>query len=198
MTSRTHNQPAQTIQRRALRNNSTSAEAMLWNMLKLRQLGVKFRRQFSIDRYILDFYSPEIKLCIELDGAPHFTYDGTDYDYERSKYLKEYHGIRTLRFENSEFFKYPEEVLATIKVVIKEQQEAIMEKKIEKEIKEAGLNISDLTKKEIQELKEEIIAKENGAEFLDGVLWGIERRLSLKRRKEMLAEIDKLEKQSKL
>ena len=123
MTSRTHNQPAQTIQRRALRNNSTSAEAMLWNMLKLRQLGVKFRRQFSIDRYILDFYSPEIKLCIELDGAPHFTYDGTDYDYERSKYLKEYHGIRTLRFENNEFFKYPEEVLATIKAAIKEQIE---------------------------------------------------------------------------
>ena len=198
MTSRTHNQPALTTQRRTLRNNSTSAEAMLWNMLKLRQLGVKFRRQFSIDRYILDFYSPEIKLCIELDGAPHFTYDGTDYDYERTKCLKEYHGIRTLRFENSEFFKYPEEVLATIKVAIKEQQEAIMEKKIEKEIKEAGLNISDLTKKETQELKEEIIAKENGAKFLDGVLWGVKRRLSLKRRKEMLTEIDKLEKQSKL
>ena len=71
-------------------------------------------------------------------------------------------------------------------------------KKIEKEIKEAGLNISDLTKKEIQELKEEIIAKENGAELLDGVLWGVKRRLALKRRKEMLAEIDKLEKQSKL
>ena len=123
MTSRTHNQPALTTQRKTLRNNSTSAEAMLWNMLKLRQLGVKFRRQFSIDRYILDFYSPEIKLCIELDGAPHFTHDGTDYDYERSKYLKKYHGIRTLRFENNEFFKYPEEVLATIKAAIKEQIE---------------------------------------------------------------------------
>ena len=198
MKGRTHNKSELTTQRKTLRNNSTSAEAMLWSMLKSRQLGVRFRRQFSVGQYILDFYSPEVNLCIELDGAPHFTYVGSDYDYERTEYLKEYHGIRTLRFENSEFFKYPEEVLATIKVAIKEQQEAIMEKKIEKEIKEAGLNISDLTKKEIQELKEEIIAKENGAEFLDGVLWGVQRRLALKRRKEMLAEIDKLEKQSKL
>ena len=136
-------------------------------------------------------------MCIELDGAPHFTYVGSDYDYERTEYLKKYHGIRTLRFENSEFFKYPEEVISSIKRVVEEQKEANMEKKIEKAIKEEGLNISDLTQKEIQELKEEIIAKENGAELLDGVLWGVQRRLALQRRKEMLAEIERLEKQPK-
>ena len=136
-------------------------------------------------------------MCIELDGAPHFTYAGSDYDYERTEYLKKYHGIRTLRFENSEFFKYPEEVISSIKRVVEEQKEANMEKKIEKAIKEEGLNISDLTQKEIQELKEEIIAKENGAELLDGVLWGVQRRLALQRRKEMLAEIERLEKQPK-
>ena len=198
MKGRTHNKSELTTQRKTLRNNSTSAEAMLWSMLKSRQLGVRFRRQFSIGQYILDFYSPEVNLCIELDGAPHFTYVGSDYDYERTEYLKKYHGIRTLRFENSEFFNYPEEVVNTIKKAIGEQKVEMMEKKIEKAVKEAGLNISDLTKKEIQELQEEIIAKENGAEFLDGVLWGVRRRLALKRRKEMLAEIDKLEKQSKL
>ena len=136
-------------------------------------------------------------MCIELDGAPHFTYVGSDCDYERTEYLKKYHGTRTLRFENSEFFKYPEEVVGSIKRVIEEQKEANMEKKIEKAIKEEGLNISYLTQKEIQELKEEIVAKENGAELLDGVLWGVQRRLALKRRKERLAEIERLEKQSK-
>ena len=94
---------------------------MLWNMLKSRQLGVKFRRQFSVGQYVLDFYSPEVNLCIELDGAPHFTYGGSDYDGERAEYLKKYHNIRTLRFENREFFKYPEEVIGTIKRVIEEQ-----------------------------------------------------------------------------
>ncbi len=98
-------------------------------MLKSRQLGVKFRRQFSVGQFILDFYSPEIKLCVELDGAPHFTYGGSDYDYERTEYLKEYHDIRTLRFENIEFFKYPEEVVSSIKRAIEEQREANMEKK---------------------------------------------------------------------
>ena len=126
---RTHNKSELTTQRKTLRNNSTSAEAMLWNMLKSRQLGVKFRRQFSVGQFILDFYSPEIKLCVELDGAPHFTYGGSDYDYERTEYLKEYHDIRTLRFENIEFFKYPEEVVGSIKRAIEEQREANMEKK---------------------------------------------------------------------
>ncbi len=121
MKGRTHNKPELTTQRKTLRNNSTSAEAMLWSMLKSRQLGVRFRRQFSIGQYILDFYSPEVNLCIELDGAPHFTYVGSDYDYERTEYLKKYHGIRTLRFENSEFFKYPEEVISSIKRAVEEQ-----------------------------------------------------------------------------
>ena len=129
MKARTHNKSELTTQRKTLRNNSTSAEAMLWSMLKSRQLGVKFRRQFSVGQFILDFYSPEIKLCVELDGAPHFTYGGSDYDYERTEYLKEYHDIRTLRFENIEFFKYPEEVVSSIKRAIEEQREANMEKK---------------------------------------------------------------------
>ena len=198
MKGHTHNLPKLTTQRRTLRNNSTSAEAMMWKVLKSRQLGVKFRRQFSVEQYVLDFYSSEIKLCIELDGAPHFTFGGCDYDYERTEYLKKHHNIRTLRFENREFFNYPEEVVNTIKKAIGEQKVEMMEKKIEKAVKEAGLNISDLTQKEIQELKEEIVAKENGAEFLDGVLWGVQRLLTLKRRNEMLAEIEKMKKHSKL
>ena len=55
--------------RNSLRNNMTSAEAMLWSIIKSKQLGVKFRRQHSIGNYIVDFYSSEIKLVIEKDGT---------------------------------------------------------------------------------------------------------------------------------
>ena len=122
MKPRTHNQLAQSAQRRELRNNSTAAEVALWKMLKNRQIeGVKFRRQFSIGAYILDFYSPEIRLCIELDGATHFTEGGSDYDCNRTEYLRKEHDIVVLRFENKTLYNYPEEVLAKIRCAIKER-----------------------------------------------------------------------------
>jgi len=56
---------------RELRRNLTDAEKKLWRLLRNRPLvGVKFRRQFSIGSYIIDFYSPEYKLGIEADGGP--------------------------------------------------------------------------------------------------------------------------------
>ena len=58
-----------------LRNRSTSAEAALWNIIKSKQLeGKKFRRQYSIDSYVVDFCCPSEKLIIELDGDPHGEY----------------------------------------------------------------------------------------------------------------------------
>ena len=61
--------------RSSLRNRSSSAEAALWNILKSRNLdGRKFRRQYSIGNYIVDFCCPSEKLIIELDGAPHGEY----------------------------------------------------------------------------------------------------------------------------
>jgi hypothetical protein len=57
--------------RSSLRNSSTSAEAVLWNILKSKNLeGRKFRRQYSINSYIVDFCCPSEKLIIELDGDP--------------------------------------------------------------------------------------------------------------------------------
>ena len=59
--------------RKDLRSNGTPAEAKLWSLIKNRQVeNLKFRRQFSIGNYILDFYCPELKLCIELDGDYHY------------------------------------------------------------------------------------------------------------------------------
>jgi len=57
--------------RKKLRRSLTTAEARLWIQLKGSKLGKKFRRQHSIDRFILDFYCPELKLALELDGATH-------------------------------------------------------------------------------------------------------------------------------
>ena len=117
----TYNQPAQKEQRRQLRTHGTSAEARLWLMLKNRQLdGMRFRRQFSIGPYILDFYCPEIRLCIELDGEHHFYQEGCEHDEQRTEYLMRFHGIRVLRFENQDVFKYSEGVLSEIRNAIAE------------------------------------------------------------------------------
>ena len=97
--------------RRELRNNLTFAEVRLWAYLKNRQVeGKKFRRQSSIDNYILDFYCPEEKIAVELDGEVHNDIRRSEYDNERNLFL-EYYGIRVLRFENKEVFDNPDGVV---------------------------------------------------------------------------------------
>ena len=119
MINRTHNQQSQGELRRELRTHGTSAEATLWLMLKAKQVeGVKFRRQFSVGSYVLDFYSPELRLCIELDGQSHFTPEGYEHDRQRTEYLNRLHDIRTLRFENEDVFRSPEGVLSEIRTAI--------------------------------------------------------------------------------
>ena len=103
------------LRRKELRNNSTSAESVLWNMLKSRNVcGLKFRRQHSVGPYILDFYCPEAKLGIELDGAGHCTIDGVKYDQQRSAYLFNERNIKILRFENRDLYYNLEGVLNDI------------------------------------------------------------------------------------
>ena len=119
MNKRTHNHLQQKELRRELRTHGTIAEATLWQMLKSRQIeGFKFRRQFGIGPYILDFYCPELRLCIELDGQPHFTPEGYEYDLHRTEYLNRFHGIQVMRFENIDVFCYPENVLSEIRHMI--------------------------------------------------------------------------------
>lgn len=85
---------------RHLRKNQTDAEKKLWAVLRDRSLaGIKFRRQFPIENYILDFYSPDIKLCIEADGGQHYTEEGKRQDEERAKVLAGL-GIQILRFSD--------------------------------------------------------------------------------------------------
>ena len=101
--------------RKELRTNLTPAEAVLWTSLQRKQLeGRKFRRQHSIGNYIVDFYCPSEKLAIELDGAEHFTPEGSDADEARDLYLSNL-GIKVLRYENRDIYNNLEAVLEDIK-----------------------------------------------------------------------------------
>ena len=121
-----HNLKEQKSIRRTLRAHGTPAEAMMWKLLKCKQLeGAKFRRQFSIGAYILDFYCPEFRICIELDGDGHYSADGYEHDQVRNTYLHEEHGIMTLRYENKDVFKNPEAICRQICEIIKAKREDI-------------------------------------------------------------------------
>jgi very-short-patch-repair endonuclease len=114
--SRLNNKPLLTVRRKRLRNNGTPAEAYFWLFLKKRQVeGRKFRRQFSVGKYIVDFYCPSERLAIELDGQHHFTDpEAVTYDQKRTLYLQN-QGITVIRFSNSEIFQHTDVVLELIK-----------------------------------------------------------------------------------
>ena len=110
-----HNRPELKPFRKKLRNNSTSAEAVLWIQLRHRQLdGRKFRRQHSIGNCIVDFYYPEEQLVIELDGEAHFWEAGMKNDQIRTSYLNSLE-IHVLRLENRWVFEDMEYVLNQIR-----------------------------------------------------------------------------------
>ena len=116
-----NNLKEQTILRKELRNEGTTAEATLWLSLKGRQVeGMRWRRQFGVGPYILDFYCPQLHLCIELDGAPHYTIQGSENDLQREEWLLQEHGIRTIRFENKDIFINHEGVIEYIREVTRE------------------------------------------------------------------------------
>ena len=87
---------------------------MLWLKLKNKQLGVRFRRQYSIGNYIVDFCSPRCKLIIEIDGGVHEQAGEPDYDEARQENIETL-GFRLLRFTNEEIEKEIDKVIASIK-----------------------------------------------------------------------------------
>jgi very-short-patch-repair endonuclease len=98
---------------RELRGNMTIAELKLWAEIKGRQIdGVKFRRQHPIPPFIVDFYSPELKLIIEIDGDTHDEQE--EYDARRTYFLNR-KGYRVLRFTNEAIHQDLAGVLETIR-----------------------------------------------------------------------------------
>lgn len=97
-----YNKKSQTRRRRALRRSMTKAEVILWSKLSRKQmLGYKFRCQYSVNQYVIDFYCPRLKLAIEVDGDSHFVPGAENYDKERQEYIEAF-GIRFLRFTNTD------------------------------------------------------------------------------------------------
>ncbi|MBI2023579.1 DUF559 domain-containing protein [Candidatus Giovannonibacteria bacterium] len=95
------NRRTYTFKRKLLRKNLPEAEIILWSQLKNKNIkGYKFRRQYGIGRYVTDFYCPELKLSIEIDGDYHSVADVKDYDIVRQDYFKSL-DIDTLRFTNN-------------------------------------------------------------------------------------------------
>lgn len=100
--------------RRTLRNNMPKAEVILWSRLQRRQLlGCRFRRQFGVGIYVLDFYSPEARLGIELDGDSHFQEGAVKHDERRRQFIESF-GIKILRFLNPDVYENLDGVLETI------------------------------------------------------------------------------------
>jgi type I restriction enzyme M protein len=98
----------------------TEEEIILWSRLKDRGIGgCKFRRQHGIGRFIVDFYCPEKKLAVEVDGGEHYTCDALIRDERRTRYIKRY-GIRILRFTNIDVRKNLYGVLNAIDRKLKE------------------------------------------------------------------------------
>ena len=85
---------------RSLRKNMTRQEKHLWYDF-LRDYPVKWYRQRSVDRFIVDFFCFKARLVIELDGSQHYTEDGMEYDSIRTDILEKYN-LEMLRFTNLE------------------------------------------------------------------------------------------------
>jgi very-short-patch-repair endonuclease len=97
---------------RLLRNKSTLSEIILWNKLKKRQVGgLQFLRQKIISNYIVDFYCPELKLAIEVDGAIHSQKKGLD-DFRQGEL--EGLGIKVIRFRDREVMRDIDNVIQEI------------------------------------------------------------------------------------
>jgi very-short-patch-repair endonuclease len=98
---------------RQLRKSSTDAEKRLWSKLRHKQVdGFRFRRQQPIGRYIVDFFCPEAKLIIEVDGGQHA--DAERNDLMRTLWLQG-RGYRVIRFWNNEVLGNTEGVVLTIR-----------------------------------------------------------------------------------
>ena len=105
---------------RELRKNSTLSEILLWQEIKERKLhGYQFHRQVPMLDFIIDFYSHELQLAIEIDGDSHK--HNYEYDCIRQAELEQY-GVQFIRFDDMEVKRNLDNVLRTIEHWIIEKQ----------------------------------------------------------------------------
>jgi very-short-patch-repair endonuclease len=97
---------------RELRQRMTRAEALLWQALRRKPWGIKFRRQHPIGAFVLDFYCAQARLGIEIDGPYHDNTEQVEDDASRSVAIVQRRGVDIVRFSN-------DEVLADLTSVLK-------------------------------------------------------------------------------
>ena len=102
---------------RRMRHEMTEAELKVWNELRAHRLmGLSFRRQVPIDRYIVDFACPSKKLAVEIDGSQHGRAEHAEADRTRDAALRSL-GWTVLRFWNDDVLKTLEDVCRRIVIV---------------------------------------------------------------------------------
>ena len=104
---------------RELRKNMTRHEKHLWYDF-LKDYPIKWNRQRSIDRFIVDFFCFKAKLIVELDGSQHYMEDGIEYDTLRTDILEKY-DLEVIRFSNIEIDRYFNDVCRAIDQKVKER-----------------------------------------------------------------------------
>jgi very-short-patch-repair endonuclease len=108
------NDPQHKDFRKELRNHLGLPEVILWQQLKGKQLGVKFRRQYGVGSYSIDFYCHEKKLGVELDGESHNNEQSFIHDENRTKFIHQ-QGITIIRFQNKDILHNLDGVITEIK-----------------------------------------------------------------------------------
>lgn len=106
---------------RYLRQASTSAERILWQLLRNRQrCGKRFRRQHPLGIYTGDFYCAEAKLAVEVDGSPHDTIEGKRQDEARDAWMRSQR-IEVLRFRGWQIESDTQQVLQCIDDMLRQR-----------------------------------------------------------------------------
>ena len=96
---------------KTMRSNATDAEHLMWQLLRAKRfMNLKFRRQYVIAPYIVDFYCHELGLVIELDGSQHGTDDAIEYDAERTRFLEAL-DLKVVRYWNHDVLSRMDVVL---------------------------------------------------------------------------------------
>jgi len=111
------NNPNLKLRRQKLRLDSSNSEKVLWQKIRHNKLGHKFLRQYSVEGYVLDFYCPEKRMAIEIDGGYHSNQDARVYDSYRTRYIEAFN-IKVMRFWNSDIGHHLNEVLRDIKEIV--------------------------------------------------------------------------------
>ncbi|MFH0829157.1 MAG: endonuclease domain-containing protein [Candidatus Kerfeldbacteria bacterium] len=113
-----YNHPDLKQRRQSLRNARIPAETILWQHLQRSQFfGYKFRRQYGVGPYVLDFFCSELRLAIEIDGDSHSAPDAKTYDKQRQQFI-ESEDIIVIRFLNTDVHQNVDGVLERLYKII--------------------------------------------------------------------------------